>query len=110
VRYGGGSYQRSPDHIGIECASPGLAGDVDEVAQRADSGGIDQGIDPAEAIGRLGNGDSTRRIVGHVARDGVRLRAGLTSRVHESVEATGQEGDGGTAPTESHRNRSSEAA
>ena len=54
----GGGYQGGSDHVGVERASPRLGRDVDQVAQRSDSGGVDEGIDTAQGLGGLVNGGS----------------------------------------------------
>ena len=72
--------QRGSDHVGVEDPPPGLGVGVGEPHQGPDAGGVDQRVDAAELAGGFLDRRSARRLVGHVAGDGHRVRAGLGRR------------------------------
>jgi hypothetical protein len=108
----GGGHDRGSDHVGVERAPPRLGCDVDETTQRSDADALnlDERVDPAESIRHLVDGSAACLLICDVTCDGQGAGSGLLCGVDQSVEAAGQESNGGTALTESHGNGSTETA
>jgi hypothetical protein len=81
--------QRRADDVGLEDGTPGARVEVDEAAQHADPGGVDERVDPAELRRGLVDGSPDGGLIGDVAGDGD--GASLLRRVDQPVLAPSQQ-------------------
>ncbi|SQD98472.1 hypothetical protein FMEAI12_4660024 [Parafrankia sp. Ea1.12] len=86
-----GGDQRRADHVRVERLAPGGGADRLEPGERADAGGVDDGVDPAQTRRRLLDRGLAGLLVGHVAGDGERARPGLLGRLDQPVLPAGEQ-------------------
>jgi hypothetical protein len=110
VRDGRVSHECRPNDIGVEGVMPVVSGEVDQAAEGAHAGGINQGVDPAQPGGRFVNGRLARGRILHVAGDGQAAGAGLLGGVGQSVQPPSQEGHLGPALSQANGDRAAETA
>ena len=84
--------ERRTDHVGVEDVPPRVRIHVGQTNEGADAGGVDQGVDAAETLGRFAHRRLAGLGAGHVTRDGQCPRARLRGGSLESLLPPGQQG------------------
>ena len=101
--------ERGTDDIGVEDAPPRLGVHVDQRGQRPDRRRVDEGVDPAEPLGRLLDGRSAGLGVGDVTGQGQRAGSGLLRRRLEPFQPPGEQRGLGASFGQAHPDATAQA-